>query len=205
MTAKTRKPVAVSVTVAAAVLTVSADGSDEPELKVLQIRRDGSRGWSLPSAALTGGERLADAVRRCVAETGVAAVGPQQLSVIEEAAGSVLTVAYVDVVPADRVQSLSSAVRLVAADNPGRMAAGHGEVVATAVAAVRDRYAATPDPAGLLGRSFTLLELRHVHEAVAGAPLQRDTFRRVMDPQLVGTGRTLAGSRGRPAEMFRRR
>jgi hypothetical protein len=36
-----------------------------------------------------------------------------------------------------------------------------------------------------------------------GRPFQRDTFRRLMEPQLVGTGRTTAGARGRPAELFR--
>ena len=41
---------------------------------------------------------------------------------------------------------------------------------------------------GLLGDEFTLRELRLAHEAIAGRELQRDTFRRTMEPQLVATG-----------------
>ena len=62
-----------------------------------------------------------------------------------------------------------------------------------------------PDPDGLLGERFTLRDLRFAHEAVAGHPLQRDSFRRTMEPQLVATGTTSSGGRGRPAELFKRR
>jgi 8-oxo-dGTP diphosphatase len=58
---------------------------------------------------------------------------------------------------------------------------------------------------GLLGEEFTLRDLRLVHEAVAGHELQRDTFRRAMEPHVDATCATTAGGRGRPAELFRRR
>ena len=64
---------------------------------------------------------------------------------------------------------------------------------------------AEPDPDRLLGDEFTLRELRLAHEAVAGEALQRDAFRRTMEPHLVATGTTITGARGRPAELFRRR
>jgi hypothetical protein len=38
-------------------------------------------------------------------------------------------------------------------------------------------YLDKPDPDGLLGDKFTLRELR-IAQAIAGRPLQRDTFRR---------------------------
>jgi hypothetical protein len=50
-----------------------------------------------------------------------------------------------------------------------------------------------------------LRELRLAHEAVAGHELQRDTFRRAMEPHLLATGIATSGTRGRPAEVFRRR
>jgi hypothetical protein len=59
-------------------------------------------------------------------------------------------------------------------------------------------------PGRLLGDEFTLRELRLAHEAVAGKTLQHDAFRRTMEPQLVATGATTTGTRGRPAELFRR-
>lgn len=39
---------------------------------------------------------------------------------------------------------------------------------------------------------------------VAGHPLQRDWFRRTMEPQLTPTGTVTTKGRGRPAEVFRR-
>ncbi|OJZ63514.1 NrtR DNA-binding winged helix domain-containing protein [Mycolicibacterium diernhoferi] len=65
-------------------------------------------------------------------------------------------------------------------------------------------YASTPDPDRLLGDGFTLRDLRLVHEAILGQELQRDTFRRAMEPHLEPTGERVAAGRGRPAELFRR-
>lgn len=81
----------------------------------------------------------------------------------------------------------------------------HVEIIALAVADVRALYAATPDPDRLLGGEFTLRDLRLAHEAIAGESLQRDTFRRAMEPHLEATGHRAAIGRGRPAELFRRR
>jgi hypothetical protein len=61
-----------------------------------------------------------------------------------------------------------------------------------------------PDPDRLLSASFTLRELRLVQEAVAGRPLQKDTFRRRTEIGLMATGGMSAGTRGRRAERFRR-
>jgi hypothetical protein len=54
----------------------------------------------------------------------------------------------------------------------------------------------------LLGDAFTLRDLRLIHEAVAGEPLQLDTFRRAMEGQLEATGDTTAGGRGRRPSCF---
>lgn len=43
-----------------------------------------------------------------------------------------------------------------------------------------------------------------MHEAIVGEKLQRDTFRRAMEPHLEPTGERVALGRGRPAELFRR-
>ena len=42
-----------------------------------------------------------------------------------------------------------------------------------------------------------------MHEAVVGRNFQRDTFRRLMEPQLTGTGKDDLGHPRRPAELFR--
>ncbi|WP_142391354.1 hypothetical protein [Mycobacterium sp. ENV421] len=92
-------------------------------------------------------------------------------------------------------------------DRPGDLAWDHPQIVRLAKTDIRQRYEAEPDPERLLGNRFTMRDLRQVHEAVAGRKLQRDKFRRTMEPRLVGTSamEENTGTRGRPAELFRRK
>jgi ADP-ribose pyrophosphatase YjhB (NUDIX family) len=179
-------------------------------LSVLEVRRPNGRGWALPGTFLHEGERLIDAVQRCLKQkAGVQGIAPRQLRVFDDPdrddRGWVLSVAHADLVPADRLGSrLPGDTRLVPVSRPGRLPYGHEQIIQSAVAEVRGRYEATPDPAGLLQEPFTVLELRRLHEAVAGRPLQRVTFRRLIESHLLGTGRMTSGSVGRPAELFRR-
>lgn len=196
-----------SVAVDTAVLTVEpgADG-----LRVLQVRRDAGRGWALPGTFLHPGERLQDAVARSLREkAGVSGVRPRQLQVFDEPdrddRGWVLSVAHESVAPTDRLWDRLSTTRLVPVTDPGRLTYDHRAIVERAVDVVRRRYADRPDPDGLLGDAFTVRDLREVHAAVAGQPLQKDTFRRAVEPHLVRTGESTVGGRGRPAELFRRR
>lgn len=177
---------------------------------VLQVRRNDETGWALPGTFLHPGERLADAVDRSLRmKAGVRGLRPRQLHVFDDPdrddRGWVLSVAHVAVVQAERLADrLPDRTRLVPASRPGRLPYGHGGIIARAVEDLRSRYGDAPDPDGLLGAQFTLLELRMAHEAVAGELLQRDWFRRTMEPQLEATGAVVAGGRGRPAELFRR-
>jgi 8-oxo-dGTP diphosphatase len=81
----------------------------------------------------------------------------------------------------------------------------HDGIVDLAVRDLRERYARAPDPAHLAREPFTLRDLRRTHEAVMGEPLQKDTFRRQMEPSLQDTGRLSDGMVGRPARLFRHR
>lgn len=194
-----------SVAVDTAVLTIGADG----ELEVLQVPRPGTRGWALPGTFLREGEVLADAVNRSLADkAGVHELNPRQLHVFDalgrDDRGWVLSVAHVAVVPAARLADRFATTRMVPVAAPGRLVYDHREIIALAAADIRTRYAAAPDPDRLLGDTFTLRDLRLVHEAIAGQTLQRDTFRRAMEPQLRPTGDRVAVGRGRPAELFRR-
>ena len=195
-----------SVAVDTAVLTLGPDS----ELVVLQVPRGDTRGWALPGTFLHEGEVLADAVNRSLDEkAGVRDLQPRQLRVFDaldrDDRGWVLSVAHVAVVPPERLADRFPATRLMPVSAPGRLVYDHREIIAMAVDEVRARYAAAPDPDRLLRDTFTLRELRLVHEAVAGEPLQRDSFRRAMEPQLAATGDRMAVGRGRPAELFRRR
>ena len=197
-----------AVAVDAALLTLLENG-DTATLAVLEIRGEDGRGWRLPGAFLNDREPLLDGVLRALRDgAGVTGASPRQLHVAEDpdraGRGWVLSVAHVDVIAFEQVAGRLDSTRLAPADAPGRLPAGQGALVARAVADLRARYLTAPDPDHLLPESFTLRELRRVHEAVVGVDLQRDTFRRAMEPLLEPTGRVVLGGRGRPAELFAR-
>lgn len=198
-----------SVAVDAALLTLAPGEDARLVLSVLETRREGAPGWALPGTVLHAGERLIDAVLRCLHEkAGVTGLRPRQLHVFDDPdrddRGWVLSVAHVDAGPLERLDGRLETTRVVAARTPGRLPYGHGEIVERAVAELQARYAVAPDPDRFLPDAFTLRDLRHAHEAVAGEEIQRDTFRRAMEPALRATGRVALGSRGRPAELFAR-
>jgi ADP-ribose pyrophosphatase YjhB (NUDIX family) len=182
----------------------------EDGLVVLQVRRNSGRGWALPGTFLNEGERLADAVDRSLrVKANVRGLHPRQLQVFDDPfrddRGWVLSVAHVAVVRADQLGTrFPDRTRLAPVASPGRLPYDHADIIVRAVAHIRGRYADDPDPDGLLGEEFTLRELRLAHEAVGGEVLQRDTFRRSMEPKLIATGAMTSGGRGRPAELFRR-
>jgi len=194
-----------SVAVDAAVLTLT-----ESDLAVLEVRRADQAGWSLPGTFLHEGERLIDAVQRALrTKAGVEGLRPRQLGVFDDPQrddrGWVLSVAHADLVPPGQLDGRDPhRTRLVPVTKPGRLPFDHAEIIRRAVTDARRRYAEQPDPDHLLDESFTLRELRLVHEAVAGHPLQRDSFRRAVEPLLRPTGETVVRGPGRPAELFER-
>lgn len=196
-----------SVAVDTAVLTLD----DEHGLLVLQVRRAAGRGWALPGTFLHPGETLVDAVDRSLqVKANVSGLHPRQLHVFDDPGrddrGWVLSVAHVDVVQPDRLQDrFLEATRLMPVSAPGRLIYDHADIITRAVDHLRQRYIDKPDPYHLLGGQFTIRELRLAHEHVAGQLLQRDWFRRTMEPQLLPTGTMVTRGRGRPAELFRRR
>jgi 8-oxo-dGTP diphosphatase len=196
-----------SVAVDAAALSLD----DDFGLVVLEVRRPTGRGWALPGTFLREGETLAEAVDRGLLEkANIRGLHPRQLHVFDDPQrderGWVLSVAHVDVVRPEQLASrFAETTRLMPTSAPGRLSYDHVSIIGRAVEDLRSRYRREPDPDGLLAEKFTLRQLRLAHEAVAGIPLQRDTFRRTMEPQLVATGSAISEGRGRPAELFRRR
>lgn len=161
----------------------------------------------LPGTFLHDGERLADAVLRSLRDkVGVTGLDPRQLHVFDDLdrddRGRVLSVAHVVTVPAaDLVIDPRRAALAPVAALPD-LAYRHEEIVELAVAALRGEYAAGADPRGLVAAPFTLRELQDLHEAVAGAPIPRDAFRRAMEGRLVETGTRRHGVVGKPARLF---
>ena len=85
------------------------------------------------------------------------------------------------------------------------MTADHRRVLATALGRLRGKLAYRPVVFELLPGEFTLLQLQRVAEALSGAKLHKQNFRRlVINADLVEpVGRTTTVGRGRPAELFR--
>lgn len=199
-----------TVAVDTALLTID----DQRRLMVLEMAREDTGTWALPGTFLRERETLAHAVERSLAEkVGVTGVKPRQLEVFDDPDRDdrdwVISVAHVVVVRPDSLPPMgsgsASTTRLAPVDRPGELAWDHPEIVRLAKEYVRDQYSHAPDPERLLPSRFTLRELHHVHEAVASKPLNRDRFRRLMEPHLEDTGLVeVTGGRGRPATVFRR-
>lgn len=198
-----------SVAVDTAVLTYEPDG----DLLVLEVRRATGAGWALPGTFLHPGETLAVAVRRSLRDkANVGGVQPRQLHVFDRPGrddrGWVLSVGHVAVVPLARLSDRDRVnTRLIPADAPGRLAFDHEDIITRALTDLRSRYRERPDPDHLLGESFTLRQLRRLHEAVDGqeiGPDKLDTFRRRMQAKLirVSGGPVRGEGRGRPAQLF---
>lgn len=207
-----------SVAVDTAVLTViPATPGVPPSLAVLLVRRDpaasgGRAGWALPGTFLHRGETLADAVSRSLSvKAGVTGRDPQQLHVFDDPdrddRGWVLSVAHLDVLTHAELDALRDPrlTRLAPAGARLRLPYDHAAILALAVDRLRTEYATGADPRRLLGAAFTMTDLRAVHEAVAGRPLQKDTFRRFMVDQLDELAHITAGRVGRPARLYAHR
>jgi 8-oxo-dGTP diphosphatase len=193
-----------SVAVDTAVLTLD----DRGRLSVLLAKTKADP--RLPGTFLHQGETLADAVLRSLSQkVGVEGLSPTQLHVFDDPnrddRGWVLSVAHLDAVPPGRLELDDHLAELCAVDKLPAVPYGHDAIVTRAVSAIRAEYADRPDPRRLLSAELTLRNLHTLHEAVAGRALARDTFRRLMEPQLIATGEFSAGVVGKPARIFSRK
>jgi hypothetical protein len=85
------------------------------------------------------------------------------------------------------------------------MISDHRRILATGLGRLRGKLKYRPIIFELMGEAFTLSALQRGVEAVAGVPLHKQNFRRVVERTglVEGLGRMDAGAGGRPAELFR--
>lgn len=83
------------------------------------------------------------------------------------------------------------------------MALDHRRMLATALARIRGKLRYRPVIFEMLPEEFTLLQLQKAVEALAGVPVHKQNFRRLVEQGglVEGTGQ-LTRSIGRPAELF---
>ena len=197
-------------------------------LKALVIERTEHphRGrWMLPGGFVAIDEGLHDAASRLLqAKTGVADVFLEQLytfgSPNRDPRTRVITVAYLALVPFEKLRPASGALADIVVDWPGEeggpghavldgsrlpLAFDHADILGTAVQRLRGRLNYTPIGYALLPEHFTLRRLQEVHEAILGHRVNKPSFRRKVlgQGEIVPTGTRESGVDHRPAELYR--
>ena len=88
---------------------------------------------------------------------------------------------------------------------PLPLAFDHAEILGVAIKRIRGKLDYAPIGFELLPNSFSLRDLRLVHEGILGRGLNKDSFRRrILDRGLVvPTGERAAGVGHRPPELYR--
>lgn len=81
----------------------------------------------------------------------------------------------------------------------------HRRILATGIARLRAKIKYRPVVFELMPPDFTLGQLQRAVEALAGRPLHKQNFRRLVDQQglVEETGAVTAGTGGRPAKLYR--
>ena len=96
--------------------------------------------------------------------------------------------------------------RLAGLPVPGLpMGSDHRRILATAIARLRAKIKYRPVVFELMPDEFTLLQLQRTVEGIAGRPVHKQNFRRLVEQQelVEETGGMLAETGGRPAKLFR--
>lgn len=85
------------------------------------------------------------------------------------------------------------------------MASDHRRILATAIGRLRGKLKYRPVVFELMGETFTLSALQRTVEAILGLKIHKQNFRRALDRTglVEGTGKMLASTGGRPAELFK--
>lgn len=181
---------------------------------VLRTRQPHLDQWALPGGWLPDHEDLDAAAARTLGETtGLHPSYLEQLytfgRVDRSPTGRVVSVAYTALVRSDEVERATPGenVRWFRADALPRLAFDHNAIVDYAVQRLRTKVEYAHIAHTFLGETFTLSQLRSVHEAVLGHSLDAANFRRSVaaSPDLVETGEVLAGTPHRPPKLFRYR
>lgn len=142
--------------------------------------------WALPGGILEEDEDLdACARRELEEETGVSGLGLEQLHAFgapgRDPRGRYVTVAYLTLVRAadldPKAASDAAGVRWFPADSLPPLAFDHGEIIAMARRRLRSRLEESAGAFGYLPETFTLDELRGLHEVVRGEALEPRKFR----------------------------
>lgn len=166
--------------------------------------------WALPGGWVRSHEGLADAASRNLLET--TALEPSYLEqlyafgdVDRSPDGRVVSLVYWALVRADQAAQAADGenVRWFPADDLPSLAFDHNAIVDYALWRLRTKLEYSRIALAFLGETFTLADLREVHEAVLRRPLDPANFRRQVEGTLVPTGEVVVGGKHRPPKLYR--
>lgn len=179
---------------------------------VRRIRAPFEGRWALPGGWVTASESLADAAARNLLETThLEPTYLEQLYAfgdVERSPGRrTVSVIYWALVRAEEAERAPDGenVRWFPADELPELAFDHNLIVAYALWRLRTKMEYSRIAHAFLGDTFTLTDLREVHEAVLQKALDPANFRRQVEASgtLVPTDSVVQGGRHRPPRLFR--
>ncbi|MDM4761846.1 NUDIX domain-containing protein [Galbitalea sp. SE-J8] len=203
----------IALAVSTVIFALRADDEGAATLRIPLVRRiaepfEGR--WALPGGAVPADEGLAAAAGRNLRETtGLAPSYLEQLycfgDVDRSPTGRVVSIVYWALVRGDEAAAAVEGenVRWFPADELPELAFDHNRIVEYALWRVRTKMEYSRISAALLGETFTLSQLRGVHEAVLGRALDPANFRRQLGASVVATDERLTGTRHRPPRLYR--
>lgn len=166
--------------------------------------------WALPGGAADPLESLADTAARKLYETTLLAPAYlEQLYAFGEPdrspTGRVVTVVYWALVRSDLAEQAGDNVGWFPADELPELAFDHNAIVEYALWRFRNKLEYSRIAHAFLGETFTLTDLRQVHEVVLQKQLDPANFRRQIESSraLVATDLVVTGGRHRPPRLYR--
>ena len=168
--------------------------------------------WALPGGGLPADEELADAAARTLRETtGLTPKYLEQLYTFGDQGRSpgrrVVSVVYWALVESGEAARAvkDENVRWFPADHLPALAFDHNRIVEYALWRLRTKVEYSRIAHAFLGETFTLAQLREVHEAVLQKALDPANFRRTIESSrtVVDTGQRVAGVPHRPPRLYR--
>ena len=206
----------VSLAVSTVIFALKADSESQAASLwlplVRRIREPFAGRWALPGGPIDPTEGLEHAAGRHLFDT--TALSPTYLEQlyafgeIERSLGDrVVSIVYWALVRSEEAElaAIGDNVRWFPADDLPPLAFDHNAIVEYALWRLRTKVEYSRIAHAFLGETFTLAELRHVHEAVLRRALDPANFRRQMEssPAVIATGEHLSGGRHRPPRLYR--
>lgn len=178
---------------------------------VKRIREPYEGQWALPGGPLIAGEDLAASANHTLERTtGLTPKYLEQLyafGAVDRSPDRVVSIVYWALVPSDEAARAIDGknIQWFPADNVPPLAFDHNTIVEYALWRLRNKMEYSRIANAFLGQTFTLADLREVHEAVLRKPIDPANFRRqiLTSKAIEATGACVTGTSHRPPRLYR--